>query len=82
MVQIGGSKINSAVIISGIMTKGQVNGGQVYQGKMTGANITGAVLRNANINEVLSKVGNGPSSGILNKVPIIGNFLQKLNPFK
>ncbi len=87
VIQLGAGKINSALIISGIMTKGQVNGGYVSQGKMTGAKITGAdiqgaVLKNVNINEVLVKVGNNPNKGILNKVPVIGNFLQKIDPFK
>ena len=69
------------------MTSGQVNGGKVSQGIISGANITGAdiqgaVLKNANINEVMIKVGNSPNSGILSKVPVIGNYLQKINPFK
>ena len=74
-------------IADGIMIGGQVNGGKVSEGKIMEANITGAdiqkaVLKNANLNEVTIKVGNGPTHSILSKVPIIGNFLQKINPFK
>ncbi len=59
----------------------------ISEGKITNANITeaeiqGAELKSASVNEVQVKAGNQTSSdgGILSKVPVIGDTLEKNNP--